>query len=166
MNTLQNYFEMNRLFNLDGKDLRIVPFSSLHLKVMNLKPVDLQIINTHEDYFSYIERTNDYGYNYTFMANDTPLNCWGVIPYWKGVAEFWMIPDKALPKHKFRFHRGSLKFFDLVQQRLRLHRLQCSVSSRNVLAHKWIKSMYFKSEGIMEKFGTDKSNWEMYSRVY
>ena len=163
---IYDYDDMNILFGLDGHELRIEPFKADHLKLMELKDVDLSVMSHHEDYFSYIDQANDVGTAYTFFDKEQPINCWGILPYWNHVVEFWMIPDKDLPKHKMKFHKGSLKFFDLVASQLKLHRLQCTVCSSNVVAHKWIKAMYFTSEGVLRKFGTDQSDWEMYARIY
>ena len=40
--------------------------------------------------------------------------CFGVVPYWPGVAELWLIPDRKIFKHKIKFHKGALKFMEIV----------------------------------------------------
>ena len=46
---IHNYGDMNTLFGLDGRELRIVPFKADHLKLMDLKKEDLSVMNHHED---------------------------------------------------------------------------------------------------------------------
>ena len=55
---------------------------------------------------------------------------------------------------------------ELVAKELSLHRLQVTVSSRNVLAVKWIKSLYFKEEGILKNYGVDKTDYIMFARLF
>ena len=72
---IYDYDDMNTLFGLDGHDLRIEPFKADHLKLMELKDVDLSVMSHHEDYFSYIDQANDVGTAYTFFDKEQPINC-------------------------------------------------------------------------------------------
>ena len=56
--------------------------------------------------------------------------------------------------------------FTKAAKELSLHRLQVTVSSRNVRAVKWIKSLYFKEEGILKNYGIDKSDYIMFARLF
>ena len=119
------------------------------------------------NYYAYIDAASEQGYGYTVIENGKPMLSFGVVPQWEGVAELWLIPDQTLiKKHKIKFHKGALQFMKLAAADLKLHRLHVTVSSLNVSALKWIKSIYFVEEGILKHYGVDGSDYKMFARYF
>ena len=54
----------------------------------------------------------------------------------------------------------------LVAADLKLKRLQVTVSSLNVSALKWIKSIYFVNEGLLKHYGVNSSDYKMFARYF
>ena len=119
------------------------------------------------NYYAYIDAASEQGYGYTVIENGNPMLYFGVVTQLKGVAELWLIPDQTLiKKHKIKFHKGALQFMKLAAADLKLHRLHVTVSSLNVSALKWIKSIYFVEEGILKHYGVDSSDDVMFARYF
>ena len=51
------------------------------------------------NYLEYMDHASEQGYGYCVIDDGKPMLCFGVVPYWPGVAELWLIPDK---KKNFR----------------------------------------------------------------
>ena len=119
-----NLQKLEQIFKIQGTKISVVPFRSYLLKIMDLNEFDrLNLSQT--NYFDYIDAASEQGYGYTVIENGKPMLCFGVVPYWPGVAELWLIPDKKkISEHKIKFHKGALEFMKLAAADLKLKRLQ------------------------------------------
>jgi len=159
--------DCDKLFNLDGVKLKTVPFQSKLLDRMELKDFDKQSFNQFDNYYDYMDQLSISGESFSVLEdNYKPMLCWGIVPYWKGVAELWMIPNICLPKYKFKFHKTALKFLEHAAERYKLHRMQVSVHSLNIISCKWIEKCLFLKEGILKNYGQDKKDWILYARLF
>jgi RimJ/RimL family protein N-acetyltransferase len=139
---------LESIFNVDGKDMIVLPFKSYLLNLMDLHPEDRQHVDQIPGYLNY-------------------LVCFGIVPQWPGVAELWLIPDrKLIQKWRLKFHKGAKKFMELAADELNLHRLHVTVSANNVRSVKWIEHIYFKREGVLKKYSFNKKDMIMYSRLF
>tara|TARA_R100000773_G_C4194771_1_gene99362 strand:- start:216 stop:713 length:498 start_codon:yes stop_codon:yes gene_type:complete len=158
---------LESIFNLDGKDLIVLPFKSYLLEIMNLYPEDKDHLNQIPGYRDYLDDATKQGYGFTVLDKGRPIVCFGVVPLWPGVAELWLIPDtKLIQKWKLKFHKGARKFMELAADELNLHRLHVTVSAQNVRSVKWIEHIYFKREGLLKKYSFNKKDMIMYSRLF
>ena len=94
------FYHSNHIFlNLDG-------LTSKRIEIILIRY--LVILN-------YLDACTKQGYGYTVLDKGKPIVCFGIVPQWPGVAELWLIPDKNLiQKWRLKFHKGSLKFMELV----------------------------------------------------
>ena len=161
-----NLNKLEQIFKIQGSKISVVPFRSYLLKIMDLNKFD-QLNLSQPNYLEYIDAAAQQGYGYCVIDDGKPMLCFGVVPYWPGVAELWLIPDrKKISEHKIKFHKGALQFMKLVAADLKLKRLQVTVSSLNVSALKWIKSIYFVNEGLLKHYGVDGSDYKMFARYF
>jgi hypothetical protein len=161
-----NLQKLEQIFKIQGTKISVVPFRSYLLNLMDLNQFDQDNLKQ-TNYYAYIDAASEQGYGYTVIENGKPMLSFGVVPQWKGVAELWLIPDQTLiKKHKIKFHKGALQFMKLAAADLKLHRLHVTVSSLNVSALKWIKSIYFVEEGILKHYGVDSSDYVMFARYF
>jgi len=161
-----SYNDLNAIFGLDGITNRVVPFHYTHLKIMDIRKADNDLINSFIDYDDRIKTYPVEGLSFSGMCHRDIVCCFGVIPLWEGVYEGWLVPCSNLTKNKFVFHKSSLKFFEYVAEKLNIHRLQINVNSQNCLAYKWAKKCYFIQEGLLREYGPDKSDFYIMSRLF
>jgi hypothetical protein len=76
-----------------------------------------------------------------------------------------MIPDIALPSVARPFHRATKLFLDVCMEELQLVRIQVTVCTLNVSADKWIRTLHFKEEGVLRRFGPEGADYKMYARL-
>ena len=162
-----NILTIEKIFKVDGVDYIVLPFKSYLINLMDLGEDDKTHLKLFPGWLEFLDAATQQGYGYVVLGKGKPVLCFGVVSQWEGVSELWLIPDQTLiRKHRIQFHKGALAFMELVAKELSLHRLQVTVSSRNVLAVKWIKSLYFKEEGILKNYGIDKSDYIMFARLF
>jgi len=158
--------ELNQAIRLDEINYKLVPFHHTHLNFMKFRESENRLFKSFEDYPERIKRGPVEGLSFSGLAHGEIVCCFGIIPIWEGVYEAWLIPCLDLIKNKFKFHKASLRFFNYVAQKLKIHRLQINVNRLNNLAYKWAKSCYFLEEGLLKKFGPDQTDYYMMSRLF
>ena len=144
-------------------------------KLINFEPALVPMLKprgTDNVFFRYIDNFPGILSGYAalgpaFMAchEGGPICMFGCIPLWEGVAECWLVTDISLPDHARAFHRVTKTILDIFMADLQLVRLQITVHSHNFPAIKWAKVLYFKEEGLLEKFGPDKKDFYMMART-
>jgi len=159
--------DLERIVGIENTPISIVPFKSYFFKIMNLVESDVEVIKLFESYFALIDDGRNNGCAYTAIDSGKPVLCFGLEFQWEGVAIAWLIPDRAMvKKHKFKFHKGALKYFDIAAKHYNLHRIEVAVNVRNSYAERWIESIGFEYEGTLRKYGVDKVDHKMYSRLF
>jgi len=92
----------------------------------------------------------------------------GIIVYWPGVAEVWMmLTKKARKKGIFgliAFNAIAKKINDWIVDH-KLRRVQAQVRSDFPKALKMIKTLGFKYEGTKKQFSPDGADMQMFARI-
>jgi len=96
---------------------------------------------------------------FTFMVDDEVIAVVGLSILWPGVASVWSFLERDIENHIFWFHRNSKRLLNETVQACDIHRVQAAISKEDQRAIRWIKSLGFKLESTMHKFGTDKSDY-------
>jgi hypothetical protein len=161
---LEDIEALNKAVKLTG-DRQLVPFSPVHVQMMELGIFDKAYLEHLPDWLGMLSGMATLGYAYTGAKAGKPMCCFGVIKLWPGVAEVWLIPDADVTSVARSFHRVTKLFFDIIMSELHLFRLQATVHTLNEPADKWIRSLYFQEEGVLRRFGPDGSDAKMYSRL-
>jgi len=108
------------------------------------------------------EKLNNF--TYTLVVNSEVIAVFGLKQMWTGVAEIWALTSELVHKYPVHFHKECLKLIKTHGDVLELHRVQCSVRADYPEGLKWIESMGFKKEGLMEKYGPNKMDYYLYAR--
>ena len=87
----------------------------------------------------------------------------GLIKLWPGVAEAWMVTGTLTNNHALSFHKCVKHGLNRLIETLGLHRVQISVYQYYDMSIKWVERLGFKSEGLMDKYGPDGSNFYRYA---
>jgi len=161
---LEDIGALNEAVKLSG-DRQLVPFSSVHVKMMELGPFDKAYLEHLDDWAGMLDGMAGLGYAFTGALAGKPMCCFGIIKLWAGVAEMWLIPDANLTTVARSFHRVTKAFFDICMEDLQLIRLQVTVHTLNGPADKWIKRLHFNEEGVLRRFGPEGADYKMYAKL-
>lgn len=105
------------------------------------------------------------GFSYSYFAKGEILGCVGGHILWRGVAEVWAWLGDAIKKYPVEFTKKIINCLDFHKERLDIHRYQLYVREGEVQAERWARVLGFKTEGIMQKYGMDGTNYIMMGRV-
>mgnify|MGYP003140876557 FL=1 len=163
MSLLNDVEKINETYKLT--DPKIIEFHPALVGMMTVREHDRVFFDTIPEFPTILEGYSKMGPAYAAVHHGRPVGIFGCIPLWEGVAECWLITDVNLTDIARPFHRVTKHMFDLFMSELNLVRLQVTVHSQNVLALKWIKTLYFKEEGRLEKYGPDGQDFIMFART-
>ena len=102
---------------------------------------------------------------YSFFVKDRFIFCGGVLIYRAGFGEAWILcsEDVALyPRTVFKLMR---EYLQKVINDHSLYRVQATVRCDWPQAQRFVMMFGFTPEGILRKYGTDKSDYKMYARI-
>lgn len=155
--------EITEVSTLDGISGKIIDFEPHHIDQITYRSADAVFVK--ENKGELVDRLPK-GMSFTGTYNDQVFAMFGLVPYWKGCYECWLIPASNLDTHTMKMHRTAIRFFEYTAKVLRAKRYQCYVFSENVRAVRWIEMMVFKKEGLMKNFGPNQEDFFLYARYF
>lgn len=84
---------------------------------------------------------------------------------WPGNMEIWSVTGEDINKYPIAYVKLVRELMERFQAVLKIRRFQSAGLCGNPQLDKWFKSIGFKREAIMEKYGPDGQDYYMYSRV-
>jgi len=102
---------------------------------------------------------------YTLMCDDEILCCGGVCFYRKQFGEAWILCSRKAEEHPVATVRATKRVIDDIMKTHDMYRIQATVQCDWVEAQKFIKLLGFKWEGTLRRYGPDRSDYFMYSRI-
>lgn len=143
------------------KKLRVVPFKKEYLSLLKLRDFELHRL----EHIRQFPEVYEHGVGYSVFDNRNLVFCAGVIPYWKGVGEAWIICDICV-KHYIRelYHYTKL-YLDKIIDIYKLHRVQSSVMVDYQAGHRFLERMGLQKEGLMRKYDWQGKDYFLYARV-
>jgi hypothetical protein len=87
---------------------------------------------------------------YTLVNSKNIVAAGGVVPFWKGVGEGWVISSDLVPQHGIAFAKTVLRMLEDIEKNF--ERIQTTVDAEHKVSLKWVEWMGFKCEGLMRKF--------------
>ena len=106
------------------------------------------------------------GLSYTLLFNNNPVIAGGIIPIWDGVAEGWVMSSKRVFDHKIKSAASVKRRLDLLCTNNKIWRLQTSVKEDFKTGVRFAEWLGLKKEGLMEKYGPDKTNYYRMAKIY
>ena len=161
---LDDIAELNQHIGLTG-DRHLVPFSPIHIRMMEIGPFELEYLNRLGSYAQILEAYAQMGHAYTGVVSGKPVCCFGCIRLWPGVSEMWMLPSTGLRSVAMTFHRAAVRWLTVVMDEMELVRIQATVHTANRRALKWIESLNLECEGTLRAFGPEGADYKMYARL-
>lgn len=103
---------------------------------------------------------------WTAFDDDRILGCGGIALLWKGVALAWLwLNSELTEKHSFWFHKTIKTKLEEISKEYNLIRIQCVVDENFAAGNQWIKSLGFKEECRMRKYGPNGETYIMYALI-
>jgi len=100
----------------------------------------------------------------TLMDEDKLLALGGVIKFWPGVGEAWMLVSPDGRNKWISVYRYMSAFLMSCFVKHGFHRIQASILDSNMIAHKCAFKLGFIPEGMMVHYGPRKENFVRYVR--
>lgn len=101
----------------------------------------------------------------TFLNDDVPLAIFGGHFASQGVLQVWGLVSTHIHECPIQFFRAVKGFLDFKTDELKIRRVQISIRAGYQEGWKWAKSLGFKCEGTMQKYGPDGSDYWLFGRV-
>lgn len=156
--------EVTRMFGVRGAVA--LPFHPSHLSRLEVDRVAEAEFMSLDNLKHRAEEVAEAKIAWTVFHDLNPALCFGITPYWPGMAEAWMIPSQYALDRGLRLTRGARRFFDTIGPVLDLRRLQIVVCVDREKAVSWAEFLQFQREGLMRKYGPEGSDYYMYARTY
>lgn len=102
---------------------------------------------------------------YTGLVDDKIVGVGGVVIFWEGVGEGWIMLRKDVLDFKISMYKCVQRMMDLVVKHHQLKRLQVVVRTDFPQAKKMVEALGFKQEGLMTKYCPDKTDAWLYARI-
>ena len=142
-----------------------VPYAPDHSTYINSHNKDVQAISNVTSLQGMVEDQAAAGEAITVLHHDIPVAVFGLVPIWKGLAEFWFIPDEAVRRFPMFMFRAFRAFIDISAISYDLHRQQITVRCDDEKAIRFAYLVGFNNEGRLEKYGPDQADFFMMSIV-
>ena len=99
-----------------------------------------------------IAETLGRGPAFTLLSDGQIIACGGIVPFWKGVGESWVISSKLVNQYPLSFAKVVWrKLLELIDK-FNFERVQTVVDAENIVSQKWLERMGYKNEGQMRKY--------------
>ncbi len=145
--------------------IKIIDFHPAHLDLMDIRDHETTEV-CFGDYKEKFTVLSTMGVSGTVMYDGEILCVIGSFDMWEGVCEVWVLPSKAIERHKLIFARLIKQQLEALEEVGNYHRIQ--VTALNDAFHnKFFKWLGFNLEtpNGMKDFTKNKSNYNMWSRT-
>jgi hypothetical protein len=101
----------------------------------------------------------------TLLIDGRVACCGGIARLWPGLGEAWMLPAELARSKPLALTRTAHRFIDRAMIALSLHRVQCFCQTLDNRAVRWAPALGFQREGTLRRYGTDGTDYEVFSIV-
>lgn len=143
--------------------IEFLPFQMYHLDAIRLQPGQRHLMAELRDP-DYAEALAIPGFAYTGMIEDKIVGCAGVLPLGHHRAMGWTLLTKIPPRAWVRMTRQVAVALERAHQE-GYRRIEATVLSSFVQAHRWVRVLGFEYEGNMRSYGPDGSDHCLYARI-
>lgn len=141
-----------------------IPFKQAHIEIINIRDNELKILQEVSNLEERLNSIEDAHSAMTLILDGRILAIAGNMVIKPGVMEVWMIPSTYVSENTLAFARLIKYYKTEVMNIYPWHRLQM-VTPNDELHTRWAKFLDFDFEGILRKWGNNKSDHIMWSKV-
>ena len=102
---------------------------------------------------------------FTGVKENRPIVCGGIIKYWQGCYEGWVIASHYINNYPIETARTIKKYTDYLIEKNNIHRLQTAVLHSFDDGHRFAKFLGMEPEGLMKKYDYMEQDYMRYARV-
>ena len=165
MSLLEDYAALTEACGLPRYHCQIVPYHPALLQMMDLREPDRVFFDHIPQFEQVIAAYDKMGPAYVGCHKGKPIIIVGCIKLWPGVCELWMLTDTAITSVVRPFWTATTRLVDILIDELSIVRVQCTVSTRNPPAIRFIKALKFSEEGRLMAYGPDGTDYFMFARL-
>ena len=143
------------------KKLEVVPFKKEHLSLLKVRDFELYRM----EHIQQFPEVYEHSAGYSVFDNSKLIFCAGVIPYWKGVGEAWIVCDACVKHYIRELYFYTKLYLDRIVDRYKLHRVQSSVMVDYQPGHRFLERMGFRREGLMRQYDWQGKDYYLYARI-
>ncbi len=148
-----------------NKKIKMIDFHPAHMDLMDIRDHELEnaCIGDYKEKFTAL---SNMGVSGTALYDGEILCVIGAFDMWEGVCEVWILPSKAIEKHKIIFARLVRQQLEALEEVKDYHRIQVTALN-NEFHNKFFRWLGFELEtpNGMVNFTKDKSNYNMWART-
>lgn len=85
---------------------------------------------------------------------------------WPGNMEIWSVTGEGINKYPIAYVKLCRELLDGIREILKIWRFQAAGLCGNPQLDKWFRSIGFKKEAVMEKYGPDGKDYYLYARIF
>jgi hypothetical protein len=157
-----------------GDKLIVTPFEPWHIDALGtLSDEDKRWTVKEFPWLTYLDRVRaqaQLGPAFTGIIDGEVVGCCGIMQYWPGVGELWLVVSDQAPLARVRIIRALLRDFEKVAARHNLMRIQVFIpDGGETFSRRFVEKMGFvretKDDG-MRKFAMDGETCHLYAKVY
>ena len=143
----------------------VVPFHTDHIYDIMRSGEDFGSIFDQQNFVEFTQNTHKHWTAYTGYEDGNVVGVGGLVEIYPHLAEAWLV----LPKHRgvgLGTTRKILKIWNkMLSDRRKYERIQATVHQQFEEGIRFLDFLGFTNEGLMQKFGPDKSNFYRYAYI-
>lgn len=144
--------------------IKIELFDPKHMERIEKADVDSEILQFIGDITSRAKIYAESGPAITIFNHDRILALGGVLQFWKGVGEAWMMVSPEGRNKGMALFKIMDRFLNDCFENKLFHRVQASIVINHPSAHKSIMRLGFIPEGMMIGYGPNQEDYMRYVR--
>ena len=144
--------------------MRIVPFEIEHVEYLLANPLNDSAYFPRE-FGAEAAAFAKNGFAFSGIENGHLIGSAGLVMFWPGVAEAWLLASEKIEVNKTKSARAVLRELKRLISENNLHRVQAITRSDKPELAKWTAFLRMRHEGRMQKFGSDQQDYERWAWV-
>ncbi len=148
-----------------NKKIKMIDFHPAHMDLMEIREHEMENVCL-GDYKEKFTTLSELGVSGTVVYDGEILCVIGSFDMWEGVCEVWVLPSKAIERHKLIFARLVKQQLEALWEVGNYHRIQVTAIN-DEFHNKFFKWLGFNLEtpNGMKNFTKDKTNYNMWART-
>lgn len=143
--------------------IKVIPFKPGHQDFLKPKAI-------YDRFPTLLERLdvvyeNPNVYPYTLVLQNQPIAIAGLNTLLEGVADVWAVVSDDVRRRPLEFHKRILQLIETGVEKLGLRRIQMTVHEDHEEGHRWAKSLGFRDEALLRKYGPLGTDMVLYARI-
>lgn len=138
----------------------VIPFKAEHIDLMQISDKNKTIFKIPHLLKIYEQLES----SFTFMDEGEYLCAGGVIAFWEGVGEAWFILSDNMDLAKFTICTTVKKYLDILLDGPFV-RIQATIKADDEKSIRFVEWLGFEREGLLRKYGIERADYYLYSRI-